>query len=156
MDDEKLQEAKNYAFRLLSYRERSKYEIKSRLLKKGYNRELARKVAADLARLDYLNDERFARKWIKDRINHKARGSNLLKYELKEKGINRHIIDTVLSELLNEELEKEMAAKLAKKWLRINKDKNNYYLKLKRYLSNKGFPSYIINDVVDYNEIDDN
>ncbi len=156
MDDEKLQEAKNYAFRLLSYRERSKYEIKSRLLKKGYNREIAHRVIDDLSRLDYLNDERFARKWVKDRINHKPRGSNLLKYELKDKGINRHTIDQVLSELLHEELEKKMAARLAQKWLKINKDKNNYYLKLKRYLANKGFPTYIINDVVSYNEINDN
>ncbi len=144
MERDNLQKAKDYVFNLLSYRDRTKDEIRHKLRKKGYNEELIEKVIAVLTNLDYLDDKEFARKWVKERIKNKPRGRYMLRYELKKKGIDEKIIKGVLNKLINDEIELEITQRLAKKWLRKNKNKDNYQLKLKRYLHNKGISDYVI------------
>ncbi len=144
LDKKLLQQAKDCAFNLISYRDRSKYEIRKRLKNKGFNQDIINEVISVLTRLDYLDDSLFARKWIEERIKNKPRGRYMLRYELEKKGIKRSIIDKALSELINDEIELELTEKLAKKWLKKNSEKQNYQFKLKRYLHNKGISDYII------------
>ena len=141
-----LQQAKDCAFNLISYRDRTRYEIKKRLKNKGYNQDVINEVISVLTNLDYLDDYRFAQKWIKERIKYKPRGRYMLRYELEKKGIKRSIIDKALSELYSDEIELEITEKLAKKWLKRNINKQNYHFKLKRYLHNKGISDYIISE----------
>lgn len=146
-----LQKAKDDAFNLLSYRERSETEIKSRLSKKGYDADIIEEVVSRLKELDYLNDERFAKKWINYRINNNPRGINLIRQELRKKGINNDIIERVLPKLLPLELQMEIGLKLAHKWLAVHSD--NSKLKLMQYLQNKGFgvdEIYSIIDILDF------
>lgn len=151
-NDDKLQAAKDDAFNLLSYRERSENELRERLLKKGYKRIIINKVIARLKDLDYLNDERFAKMWVRNRISNKPRGRYYLKKELKNKGVKSSIIDSVLDRFLTDVIEKEMAGRLVEKWLNSHSiDRYNeaeYYLRLKRYLHNKGFSFDLINILV--------
>ncbi|HLV09547.1 MAG TPA: regulatory protein RecX [Halanaerobiales bacterium] len=133
------QQARDDAFNLLSYRERSEAELESRLLKKGYTQEIVRDVVQHLKELDYINDKRFAIKWINYRIKNNPRGRFLLQRELKEKGITYDIIKTTIQKLISDELEIKMGVKLACKWLDINKNKSDYKVKLMNYLQRKGF-----------------
>ncbi|MEJ6951632.1 regulatory protein RecX [Natronospora cellulosivora (SeqCode)] len=142
---DKVQEIKDKAFNLLSYRDRSIYELKERLLQKGYLEKDILKVIDRLKELDYLNDRRFAFNWVKYRIKNRPRGKLLLKKELMEKGISEEIINDALNNLYDYELEKGIADKLAKKWL--NSHSMNA-LKLKRYLYNKGFTIDIIYKII--------
>ncbi|AZO95473.1 regulatory protein RecX [Halocella sp. SP3-1] len=150
--DDCLQSAKDDAFNLLSYRERSENELKKRLLRKGHKRAIINQVIARLKDLDYLNDKRFAEMWIRDRIANKPRGRYYLKKELKNKGVKPAVIASVLNKLLTDGNEKEMAERLANKWLKSHSiDKYNeaeYFLRLKRYLRNKGFSFDLVNIVV--------
>jgi regulatory protein len=143
--DEELQEIKEEIFTLLSYRLRSSYELKQRLLQKGYRQEKIDEAINYLLAAGYLNDEDFAYKWIKDRLKHKPRGRNLLIKELKSKGIGDDIIEKVLNDLLAPEIELELGLSLALKWLNSREKDIN---KLKRYLYNKGFPLSLINKIV--------
>lgn len=145
MKSDILQQAKDDAYNFLSYRERSSYEIKDKLASKGYRENIIQEVISDLKRLNYINDHRFSRKWIKDRINLKPRGKHLLKKELRKKGIEDQIIDQTLNELVDDKVAVKMANTLAEKWLKRNS--NSDLTKLKRYLYNKGFDIYIINKV---------
>ncbi len=145
-----IQEIKNYVFNFLSYREYSKYELEQRLKKKGYEINNIYSVLDRLESLNYINDERFAEKWIKDRLNLKPRGKNLIRKELKEKGINKKIIDKLINIYISENVERKMALKLAKKWLEKKEYKKNIdKIKLQRYLYGKGFNRYIIYNVMD-------
>lgn len=150
--DDCLQSAKDDAFNLLSYRERSENELRQRLLRKGYKRGIINQVIARLKDLDYLNDKRFAEMWIRDRIANKPRGRYYLKKELKNKGIKSAVIDSLLNKFLTDGNEKEMAERLVNKWLKSHSiDKYNeveYFLRLKRYLRNKGFSFDLVNTVV--------
>src|SRR6056297_2199099 len=134
-----IQEIKNYVFNFLSYREYSKYELEQRLKKKGYEINNIYSVLDRLESLNYINDERFAEKWIKDRLNLKPRGKNLIRKELKEKGINKKIIDKLINIYISENIERKMALKIAKKWLEKKEYKKNIdKIKLQRYLYGKG------------------
>ncbi len=57
--------AKDYAYKLLSYRQRSTKEIKERLEKKGFPLRVIKKAIKYLSEIDYLNDESFAKFWIR-------------------------------------------------------------------------------------------
>lgn len=145
--DKELQEIKDQIFNLLSYRERSSYELKERLLQKGYREEKIDAAIEYLQDAGYLNDRDFACKWIKYRLKHRPRGRYLLIKELAAKGIGEEIIERTLKDLLDPEKELEMGLSLARKWLNLNsRDKDTN--KLKRYLYNKGFSPDIIGEII--------
>lgn len=147
-----IQKVKDDAFNLLSYRERSYYELKDRLLKKGHKEKLIEEALDILKTLNYINDERFARKWIKNRIKNKPRSRLILKKELQKKGIQQELIKRILNELVNEKEEVKMGVKLASKWVKrhidLLEDREKFIFKLKCYLSNKGFSCSIIYNII--------
>lgn len=145
MSDE-IQKIKDSAFNLLSYRERSCFELKRKLLEKGYNEKDISSVIERLKELSYLDDNRFAYKWIKDRLNYKLRGRNLIKKELLAKGIDSNIIENKIKSLIDNEREISNGIKLARKWL---SSKEPDLIKLKRYLYYKGFSVEIIQEIIE-------
>lgn len=151
--ENQIQEIKDYAFNLLSYRDRSAYEMKDRLLKKGYQEDEVVTVIKRLKELSYIDDNKFAEKWVRYRIKNKPRGSNMLKKELNSKGIEEKIINRVLEKLIDNELEVDLGCSLAKKWLKSHKEDLS---KLKRYLYYKGFPAAIIYTILHELKINDN
>ncbi|MCK4649219.1 RecX family transcriptional regulator, partial [bacterium] len=62
-----VKKAKDYAFKLLSYRPRSIKEIRNRLKKKDYSSKVILEVIKDLKRLKFLNNKEFARMWVESR-----------------------------------------------------------------------------------------
>lgn len=149
MEDEQFIEARNKAFHLLSYRERTIKEMRDRLRKKDFSAEVIEKVIEYLLEKDYLNEQRFAEMWIRSRIKHHPRGRKLIYKELKDKGVDRKIINSALNEFLDREKEMDMAAYLMDKWLRRRKEEDSSSYKLKNYLARKGFNYDIIYEITD-------
>lgn len=143
--EREIQKIKDQILNLLSYRDRSCYELKERLLKKGYQEENINQAISHLLKLGYLNDEEFASKWVKSRIKHRPRGRNLLKKELYSKGVDQEIVDKVVNNLVDDYQELETGISLAKKWIISHERDIN---KLKRYLYNKGFSITLINKII--------
>ncbi|ACL69938.1 regulatory protein RecX [Halothermothrix orenii] len=154
MEEDIYQKAKDDAFRLLSYRERSQYELASRLIKKGYSKNVADKVVNHLKTLGYIDDYRFCEKYVRHKIKNNPRGKMLLYYELRKKGLDEGTIRNVLEEMVPEETEINIGIKLATKWLHHNHNINKKLSKLKRYLNRKGFSLYIIHKII--NQIENN
>ncbi|WDT82211.1 MAG: regulatory protein RecX [Candidatus Manganitrophus sp.] len=71
--------AKQSAYRLLSYRDRSVKEIETKLAEKGYSEEIIAEVIASLKEANYLDDDRFARQWVRFRTEHRHFGPIRLK-----------------------------------------------------------------------------
>lgn len=97
-EDEGLRAYHN-ALRLLSYRPRSRLEIERHLRQKGYEAEAIDVAMARLVANRYVDDEAFARSWLNRRERLRPRGARGLSHELRQKGIEREIIDEVLTEL---------------------------------------------------------
>ncbi|MGM0499673.1 MAG: regulatory protein RecX [Bacillota bacterium] len=149
VDKKEFSKARNKAFKLLSYRERTIKEIEDRLRKKEFEENVIKAVVDFLLDNDYLNEERFAEMWIRSRKNNHPRGRKLIYKELKNKGVNQRIINNALNKYLSEEEEIEMAKYLKDKWLRRRTEEDSSSYKLKNYLANKGFRYDLVYQVTD-------
>ncbi|MEC9488258.1 MAG: regulatory protein RecX [Halanaerobium sp.] len=148
--EESREQAKKYVLELLSYRQRSRQEIITRLTKKGFDRDLARQTCEYLAQRGYIDEEKLVRDWIHDGVNLKRKGPRKLYYELKSKGVPDGIIAEGLDEYYPEEEQLQACKETAEKWLKkrgLDLEKAAR-LKLKKYLYRRGFYGSIIDQVV--------
>ena len=93
----------------------------------------------------FINDDRYCRSFVKGKLNLKKWGVNKIKLSLITKGIDREIIDDVISEIDKDSYKEELVSLLKNK--KINED-DPYKRKAKliRYAVSKG---YSINDVME-------
>ena len=119
----------------ISYRERSKKEIKDYLTNKGIKEEVSKKVLADFEKAYLIDDHRFARAWIKDRNRNNPKGNFALKMELKNKGIE----EAEIEDLLKCVDEKQNARKVLEKAFRKYGKKKTSKKKILEYLKRRGF-----------------
>lgn len=144
--DKEFIKVRDYAYRLLSYRQRSVKEIKGRLKRKGFSAKTIQKTVEYLIELNYLNDEEFARFWVEAKLGAAALGWALLRYQLRQKGVAREVVEKVESEQAGQYDEYEAARRLAVS--RRRRYKGLEPLKIKRrlygYLRRRGFPEEAI------------
>lgn len=111
----------NKALDILAQREHCHREVITKLMQRGYSREVAEEATDRLSEYGYLDDERFARLYAKELKEKKKYGKARIKQELFRKGIDRDIIDTVLSET-DENSEEEIKELLLKKYPAFSSD----------------------------------
>ena len=93
----------------------------------------------------FINDERYCRSFVKGKLNLKKWGVNKIKLSLIAKGVDRDIIDAVVSEIDHDSYKEELIKLLENK--KINEsDPYKRKAKLIRYAVSKG---YSINDVME-------
>ena len=92
------------ALRLLARREHSRAELTRKLESAGSTREEINVLLDDFEARNWLSDQRFAESYVAD---HKAKaGSIKLAYDLRQRGVNDAVIETVLSEHRDSEFER--------------------------------------------------
>ena len=145
----RLQEAKDKAFKLLSYRMRSVGEIKKRLREKSFLLDEIETTISHLKKLNYLNDLEFARSFAKEKVKLKMIGPLLLRSQLFKYHIDASLIDKALSEVYKQiDMHALIEMHLEKKSIiKGNPLNNNQKKKLNDYLSRKGFTWAQINEV---------
>ena len=147
---EESKKARRCAIRYLTYRDRSRNEIACYLRGKGISKNALDETLTCLENNDYINDSRFALQFGRSRIENKKVGRILLARELKDKGLEDHIIRGALSTLDKEYNEREIAMNCAKK--KIDSSSLNDIEKergrLVRFLERKGFASSLIYQLV--------
>ena len=137
------------ALKLLSYRERSKWEIKKRMEIKGYQKEIIEDTLNYLKKRNLINDKRFARMWIEDRIR-SGYGRRRIYYELSEKGVDKEIVGDLIKKLYPEVNEINIALHLLAKNKRFLKEEKNLRIrKISAFLERRGFPFNVINEVIE-------
>lgn len=143
----------------LSYRPRSEKEILNYLRKNLFikqaianeiKRKLQTKILKKLKKQKLLNDYQFAEWWVGQRLAHRPRGKMFLKAELLQKGIEKEIIDRVLSTINNQQLE-ILAGKIIDKKMKFYKKLPELKLKQKLFshLARRGFDFSIIKKLID-------
>ena len=108
---------KEQLLNLLSYRSRSETELKQRLQKSGLNTDSTHEIINDLKRMNLVDDEQFARKFVHELVRRKPSGEFLIKSELQKKGIEEEIIKKVINQEFNEINQVELAQKGMQQWL---------------------------------------
>jgi len=85
--------AREYAFLLLKYRQRSVEELKLRLKNKKFSETVIKGTVNFLKEKRFLDDAQFSRAWISSRLK-RPYGLRRIKQELRLKGVDREIIET--------------------------------------------------------------
>lgn len=137
--------AKAFALKLLSYRQRSEYEIRDRLLRKGFGPELIENLLNDLRASGLIDDKEAAKSFFRVAKDSRLLGCRAIKEYLLKRGISSELIDEVTEGL--DEMDSAMRA--AKKWLRRQRiDEPVLEERFKKFMLRKGYSMDTINNLI--------
>lgn len=129
-----------YALKLLAFCLRSEKEIYDKLIKK-FEKTLVEQTIRRLKKANLINDEAFVRAFIKTREILKPKGKKALFLELRQKGIDKALINQILENEYNEEKELFLAKKAAESRIKRYKDlpRDKFEQKIVGFLLRRGF-----------------
>lgn len=130
------------AVNLLTYKQRSIKELRTRLLEKDWtNEEIVDEVIEKLKYYGYLNDASFAKSFAASQIRQKPIGKRVLKQKLALKKLDKETVEEALEKALEETPEEEIIERAIEKRLRLKgkpatrEDAKKFY----DYLLRQGF-----------------
>jgi regulatory protein len=134
------------ALNYLSYRPRSKDEVRRNLRGKDVEDAAIDAVIGRLTRAGLLDDREFARYWVDNRARFNPRGLRGLRHELRQKGISHHIIDEVLTSFDVDAAAEKVAEAGARRLSR--EEPRDFRRKLQAYMARRGFSYGVIKPLV--------
>lgn len=152
-----IRKAYNLAVNYLARRMRSEKEVKDYLFQKEAEEPVINEVMHKLSAQNFVNDQEFALAYVRTQVNTTDKGPELIKLELKEKGIAEGLLLHALAEYPQvQQIEK--ASKIAEKFfqkpskesMKIQKQK------LEQMLLRKGYSFEIIHIAVEETDINKN
>lgn len=103
----------------MAFRERSEYEVRSLLLKKGFSSKCVEDAIVKLKENGIVDDRRFARHYISDAMKLSKKGFVRIRRELERLGIAREELEDLLSD---EKLQDEADEILKKEIRKLGRD----------------------------------
>lgn len=142
------QKTYNKLLRFATLRPRSEREVLYWLKRKKVHESMHKKLFEGLIKLDLLDDEKFARWWIEQRLTFKPRGKRALISELLQKGVERSTIEGVLLDIGVDEVQaaKQLVKKNKHKWAKLKGQEEKK--KIWGFLARNGFSWETIKKVV--------
>lgn len=146
-----LQKSFDKTLRFVMTRPRSLKEVKDYFRRKEIDNSLHQNILERLEKLELLDDQKFAKWWVGQRLEFKHKSKKDITFELRQKGIDTNIIKNVLDDSEIDELKiaKELIEKKNYKWSRYEEEERKQ--KITQYLAGKGFSWDIISQAVDIN-----
>lgn len=121
--------------------ERSEYDVQKKLVALELDEEEIKRIINRLRKEKFVDNERFARSFINDKIRFNKWGETKIRYELRKRNIPEAIFNPILKELSNEAFEPQLLHILKVKAntikVKSDYDKRN---KLIRFALGRGFP----------------
>ncbi len=139
--DEARKKLENYC----AYQERCHKEVKSKLKEMRMIPEVIDNILVYLIQNNYLNEERFAKAYVRGKFRIKKWGKNRLVRELRFREISRYNIDTALKEIDLDDYYNTLDELVNKRISQVKE--NNLYKKKKKvadYLLYRGWESHLI------------
>ena len=147
--EEALQQAVERAYNYLSYRPRSREEVRRYLRRKETSPEIIEAALERLDRLDLVNDHAFASFWAESREQFNPRGARAIKNELRMKGVEREVVEEMISDEKDEELALRAGRKKAQSLLHNPAmDFVTFRTRLGSFLQRRGFGYEIVTRTV--------
>lgn len=144
-------QGRQIALRYVNVRMRSRSEIEKKLREKELDPETIAATIAFLQEYDLTDDEAFARAWVNDQLLKRRLGRKRLENGLREKGVDRTIIERVLNERFGkeEELEQAMLAAERKAPTIRHDDRMKWERSMTNFLVGRGFSWETIRQVME-------
>ncbi len=133
----------------LAARDRSRGELLDALARRRFPEDVALVVVDQLQAEGLVDDERFAQAWVDFRGRTKGLARSVLRMELRRKGVDDAIIDTVLAGVDPQD-ERQAAHRLVQRKLRSVQglDQSVQVRRLTAMLARKGYAPQVAFDVV--------
>ncbi|MFQ6606493.1 MAG: regulatory protein RecX [Fidelibacterota bacterium] len=134
------------ALHLLGYRQRSRGELRRRLLQKKYPANVVDRVLDKLEEKKYINDEEFAFQLAREKTKNKLIGPFALRVELKSFALSADLVEKAITKTYEElPMETLLDSLLAKRHIKkgtalTDKEKQ----RLRDFLYRKGYPWEVI------------
>lgn len=138
-----------YALYLVELRDRSVGEVREKMQRKKFDEKAITGVVDFLIEKNFLNDKRFAERFIKEKSELSHWGKHRINIELKKRHITNEIIDSVQNNR-SENSELAAAREAADLWRRKNKNcpKEKVYSRLGGFLSRRGFSYDLVKEIL--------
>lgn len=136
------EKARILALKFISKRLRTEKEIKDYIRARGYDEIVSENVIEYLKSYDYIDDEEYARAFIRDRVNLKKHGRERIAYELSLKGVDREIINHLMPMMYKEELPNAL------KLIRARYSLSDNPRKMVNFLKQRGYPYQVIDEAI--------
>jgi len=145
-----LQQAIQRAQALCARQERCEYDIQLKLQQWQVAKEDIEKIIETLRAANFLNNQRYANMFVRDKSKFNKWGAIKIAYALKSKRIPEYIIRESLCELGTDDTQKTLTELLTKKAKHIKaKSKEDLKGKLIRYGMSRGFDYSTILSIID-------
>ena len=131
--------------RLLARREHSGYELKQKLLGKGFDSLDIDKTLAEFAEQGWQNDQRFAESYARHRMN-QGFGPVAISYELRQKGIESMDLDSLVAVEAGD-WQTVLLQTYQKKYPEEATLSRTDWSKRYRFLLQRGFPAQMLNQL---------
>lgn len=139
-------EVRQKALQLINLSEHSTFQIMTKVIKKGYRRDISEKVLKDLQGEGIVDDRRFAGMWVESRIRNHPEGIPRLIAGLRRKGVSASLSEEVVLSKVNGDVLLEMLERSAQKLCRKTEISR---AKLKKRLFFLGFPSVMVKNFIE-------
>lgn len=144
---DRFEEARRAAYRYLTYRARTGYEIKEKLLSKGFAPETVERVMEDLREYRMIDDSEYAERFVAKR---QADSRAVISVKLRSLGIRESVISRTLEQ---RDSEAEFRIALALALNRRKRRGESYPLgRIAAFLSRRGFGQEVVERVFRYLE----
>ena len=137
--------AKLKAMSLLKYQDRTRKELKDRLMRAEFPEFITEGAIAYVESFGYINDEEYVRRYMEYKAGTKSRIQ--IKMDLRKKGIGTEILERIFDEYEYEEddvLEEQVQKRIRQKGSVTKENFQKYY----GYFARKGFNSVKIIDLL--------
>lgn len=143
---EQLEKARKYC----AYEERCQQQVRDKLYEWELHSKEVEQVVSQLITEGFINEERFARSFVRGKFRIKKWGRVKIKYELKKHRITDYCIRSGMQEISEKEYMNTLR-ELAEKKSKFIKEKHplKKKYKLMSFLTQRGFESDLVRDTVE-------
>jgi len=146
LQEENLAKAKSDALHYVSYRMRSRDEIIKKLESLDYDQATIDSTLSFLDEYRFMDDLAFARAFIGDKTRLSRHSLKRVKYDLKTKGVQKHIIDKAAESFHTADLI-NLKKLLPSKYEKISLKNESDYIKKQKTLAFFGQKGFLLEDI---------
>ena len=150
---------REYALRLITVKDRTKKEIIGKLREKNYDDTEIEKEIEFLQSYGYINDEKYAEKFVLDAINLKKWGKRRIESELLHRGISKDTVSDVIERLFPEDVRERLVGEIERRYKGADLSNIKERTRIFNYYARRGFSvdeiKGALNSLCAFNDITD-
>ena len=135
-DDKTLHRALGRSLNLISYRQRTEFELRQRLSPK-FSPDVVDRTIQYLKEQGLIDDAQFAEAWTSSRTRNSPRSSKAISRELADKGVARTLADDAVRDLDDDSTARSAATRFSRRL--ADADYTQFHRRLWAHLSRRGY-----------------